>query len=75
MNLTRQDKARSRNWTKARVVGLVAGMSYYSTIGILTPEEGEIIYKIQALKMRLLEDWEDNSVKLGMNVKNRDITG
>lgn len=71
MIYSKQETARMRNWTKARVIGIAAGMSYSATVGILTPEEGVVIAQINSLKKKLLDEWETNSTKLGMKVKKK----
>jgi len=60
------ERARIRNWTKARIMGLIVGMN--NPI-VLTDRELEIISEIEELKNLLLKEWDDNSVTLGMKVK------
>lgn len=66
--ISKIERARQRNWIKARVIGMTAGMDNYES---LTPEELNIIYDINNLKDQLLERWEYNSKQLGMKVKER----
>ena len=52
--MTRQ-QAQNRNWAKARILGS------YVRPTLLTKEETEIIDKIEELKKKLIENWDENS--------------
>lgn len=58
-------KARSRNWTKARLVGF----SFAIKAGTVTNEEIEIFKQITSLKMKLLDSWDENSRVLGFKTR------
>ena len=49
------NKARERNWSKARVSGL------HFNISSFTPSELLIVKQIQALRESLLKDWDKNT--------------
>lgn len=65
MGSTKQEFARHRNWTKARILGFSFDPSYF------TEEEKEVMYKIHNLRNSLITNWDKNSMKLGLtpNIK------
>lgn len=63
--MTRQEKARIRNWNKARIMGLT-----FNTDGF-SKKELETVKYIYVLRDELLVNWDKNSVQeLGMSSKN-----
>lgn len=62
--MTKQEKARTRNWLKARILSWATGNE-----GVLTEDEKYWFEQIRGVRAELLENWNNNSVKLGMNVK------
>lgn len=79
---TKQEKARIRNWLKARIMGslsmnIMAGGDYVpigprtTRESIVTGRELEIIREIAKLKTSLLDYWDESSKELGMNIKSK----
>lgn len=62
---SKQELARARNWTKARLMGA------YVDISVLTPKEIIIMKKIESLRKDILDDWVVQSRLLGLNAKYR----
>lgn len=62
--MTEQEKARTRNWNKARLMGITINSS------ILTDIEKLIAHQILQLRDRLIENWDENSEEfLGHSLK------
>lgn len=66
----KRELASNRNWVKARLISITAGLGKKE---LHTEEELEIINHILSLKNKLLLRWDDNSRKLGMNIKRYDL--
>ena len=62
--MTKQEKARTRNWLKARILSWATGDE-----NVLVDGERLIFEQIRGLRAELLENWNYNSIALGMNVK------
>lgn len=62
--MTKQERARTRNWLKARILSWATGDE-----NILVEPEKLIFEQIRELRAQLLQNWDNNSIALGMNVK------
>lgn len=60
---SKQERARQRNWAKARVIGIAAGMLQSD---YFTGEERVVLLEIKRLQGILLNNWEENTIRLGM---------
>lgn len=69
--MTKIERARIRNWSKARVIGILVGFPSNYAQGVFTEEESKIMEKMSSLKQLLLDNWEKNSKELGMKIKPR----
>jgi hypothetical protein len=71
--MNKQELARVRNWTKARISGLG-----FRRDG-LTPYEQELVHQIAGLREKLLERWDERTVEMGLKLGSRylvkDLTG
>lgn len=64
---SKQEFARERNFIKLRITGTIyAHFNYRSKY--FTNDENEIMKSISELQERLLEEFDNESVKLGLNV-------
>lgn len=57
-----QVKATERNWLKARLIGFPLARARHS----LTKEERELFDVIEKARGVLINEWEQNSIRLGM---------
>lgn len=71
MATNKQTRARERNWLKARIMSAIIHPSTYAAS--ITQEEANIINSINTLRQNLIDRWEENSTKLGMqpNIKEK----
>jgi len=64
--MLKHEKARIRNWSKARIMGISFNMD-----GI-APSEVDTVIKIRKLRDELMFNWDKNSeFELGMKVKKK----
>lgn len=61
--MTKQEKARIRNWNKARMLSFSFNKDGFSD------KELSTLHKIYQLRHELLLGWDQESVNMGMNVK------
>lgn len=70
--------ARQRNWLKYRLIGIGTNLfqltsspsiSDIATKDIITEEERGILTEMDNLRLKLLDNWNKNSVALGMKPK------
>jgi hypothetical protein len=64
MEITKKQLASKRNWNKFRLTGTFI----LDTEG-LTEQEKEIYNKIRELKMKLLDNWDNGSLEIGLHLK------
>lgn len=62
----KQDLARKRNWAKHQIVGIAGRILQYREA--FTPEENELTSEIEERLKDLLNNWDENSIKLGLTV-------
>ena len=62
--MTKQEKARNRNWTKMTLMGFVVRLNQ----GTFTQQEQNSFENIRPEIKSLLENWDKNSERLGMKV-------
>lgn len=58
--------ARRRNWTKARILGLMS-----LDFATITSEEKGKLEKIHKIQQSIIDSWDDNSKKLGLLSKTK----
>lgn len=59
-NMNKQQLARQRNWQKFKLTGITLNKH------VFTEEEQEELIKIKTSILKLLNNWDDNSEKLGL---------
>lgn len=62
--MTKLKAAQERNWLKFQIIG--SSRIHLVKQGVTTEEETQILSEIEVLRTKLLSNWDESSIKLGM---------